>query len=163
MGFVIIFVTVALILLGLPAVRHIGATLIASAGLMGLAVGAAAQPALKSLIAGFQIALTEPIRIGDFVVVEGEQGRVEDIRLSYVVIRTGDERRLIVPTVKFLDATFQTGPAWAASPGRSSAHPPGFAIDPSDRPFAPLWPTCPRGINVPVIWLCQNRVLARSN
>ena len=75
--------------------------------LAGIAVGAAAQPALKSLIAGIQIALTEPIRIGDFVVVDGESGRVEDIRLSYVVIRTADERRLIVPTAKFLDASFQ--------------------------------------------------------
>jgi len=106
-GFVIVFITIAMILLGFPAVQHIGATLIASAGLIGLAVGAAAQPALKSLIAGLQIALTEPIRIGDFVVVEGEQGRVEDIRMSYVVVRTADERRLIVPTVKFLDNTFQ--------------------------------------------------------
>ena len=106
-GFVIIFITVSLILLGFPGVRHIGATLIASAGLLGLAVGAAAQPALKSLIAGIQIALTEPIRIGDFVVVEGESGRVEDVRLSYVVIRAADERRLIVPTTKFLDTTFQ--------------------------------------------------------
>lgn len=106
-GFVIIFITISLILLGFPAVQHIGATLIASAGLIGLAVGAAAQPALKSLIAGLQIALTEPIRIGDFVVVDGEQGRVEDIRMSYVVVRTADERRLIVPTVKFLDNTFQ--------------------------------------------------------
>jgi hypothetical protein len=79
----------------------------ASAGLIGLAFGAAAQPALKSLIAGLQLALTEPVRIGDFVVVEGESGRVEDIRLSYVVIRTADERRLIVPTTKFLDSSFQ--------------------------------------------------------
>jgi small-conductance mechanosensitive channel len=106
-GFVIIFVTVAMILLGIPAVRHVGATLIASAGLFGLAIGAAAQPALKSLVAGLQIALTQPIRIGDFVVVDGENGRVEDIRLSYVVVRTGDERRLIIPTTKFLDTTFQ--------------------------------------------------------
>lgn len=136
MAFLIIFVTVALILLGVPAVRHIGATLIASAGLMGLAVGAAAQPALKSLIAGLQIALTEPIRIGDFVVVEGEQGRVEDIRLSYVVIRTGDERRLIVPTVKFLDATFQN---WTRVGGITGSVilpiRPGFAIDPIRQAF----------------------------
>jgi len=106
-GFMIVFVTVALVLFGIPAVRNIGTTLLASAGVATLAVGAAAQPALKSLIAGIQIALTEPIRIGDFVVVEGESGRVEDIRLSYVVIRTADERRLIVPTAKFLDASFQ--------------------------------------------------------
>lgn len=136
MAFVIIFITVALMLLGIPAVKHIGATLIASAGLMGLAVGAAAQPALKSLIAGLQIALTEPIRIGDFVVVDGEQGRVEDIRLSYVVVRTGDERRLIIPTVKFLDVTFQN---WTRVGGITGAVVlpirPGFAIDPIRQAF----------------------------
>jgi small-conductance mechanosensitive channel len=106
-GFVIVFVTVALILLSLPAVRNVGVTLMASAGLAGLAVGAAAQPALKSLIAGIQMALTEPIRLGDLVVVDGESGRIEDIRMSYVVIRTADERRLIVPTARFLETTFQ--------------------------------------------------------
>ncbi|MDE2405608.1 MAG: mechanosensitive ion channel [Sphingomonadales bacterium] len=106
-SFLIVLVTIALMMLGIPGVRHIGATLIASAGIMGLAVGAAAQPALKSLIAGIQIALTEPVRIDDVVVVDGETGRVEDIRLSYLVIRTPDERRVIVPTTKFLEASFQ--------------------------------------------------------
>ena len=106
-GFLIVFVTVALMLLGIPGVRNVGVTLMASAGLAGLAVGAAAQPALKSLIAGSQIALTEPVRIGDYVVIEGEGGRVEDIKLTYVVIRTNDERRLIVPTSKFLETSFQ--------------------------------------------------------
>jgi small-conductance mechanosensitive channel len=106
-GFVIVFVTVALMLLGIPGVRNVGVTLMASAGLAGLAVGAAAQPALKSLIAGIQMALTEPIRIGDFVLIEGEGGRIEDIHTTYVVIRTDDDRRLIVPTAKFLDTTFQ--------------------------------------------------------
>lgn len=106
-SFMIVFVTVALMLFGIPGVRNVGVTLMASAGFATLAVGAAAQPALKSLIAGMQIALTEPIRLGDFVVVDGESGRVEDIRLSYVVIRTNDERRLIVPTAKFLDTSFQ--------------------------------------------------------
>lgn len=107
LGFVIIFVTVALMLLGIPGVRSVGVTLMASAGLATLAVGAAAQPALKSLIAGIQMAVTEPIRIGDLVVMEGETGRIEDIRMTYVVIRTADERRLIVPTAKFLETTFQ--------------------------------------------------------
>ncbi|RVU03430.1 mechanosensitive ion channel [Novosphingobium umbonatum] len=135
-GFVIVFITLALMLLGIPAVRHVGATLIASAGLMGLAVGAAAQPALKSLIAGLQIALTEPIRMGDVVVVDGEQGRVEDIRLSYVVIRTADERRLIVPTVKFLDSTFQnwTRVGGIAGPVVVPIRP-GFAIAPLREAF----------------------------
>ncbi|MBN8500846.1 MAG: mechanosensitive ion channel [Sphingomonadales bacterium] len=106
-GYVIVFVTVALVLFGIPAVRSVGTTLLASAGIATLAVGAAAQPALKSLIAGIQIALNEPIRIGDFVVIDNESGRIEDIRLSYVVIRTGDERRVIVPTAKFIDGSFQ--------------------------------------------------------
>jgi small-conductance mechanosensitive channel len=106
-GLVIVFVTVALMLLGIPGVRNVGVTLMASAGVVSLAVGIAAQPALKSLIAGIQMALTEPIRIGDLVVVEGESGRVEDIRMTYVVVRTADDRRLIVPTVKFLETTFQ--------------------------------------------------------
>jgi small-conductance mechanosensitive channel len=106
-GFLIVFVTVALMLFAIPAVRAVGTTLLASAGLATLVIGAAAQPALRSLISGVQIALTEPIRIGDYVVIEGESGRIEDIRLSYVVIRTGDERRVIVPTAKFLDGSFQ--------------------------------------------------------
>ena len=107
LSFVIVFVTVALMLFAIPGVRAVGVTLMASAGVATLAVGAAAQPALKSLIAGMQIALTEPLRLGDHVVIDGEGGRVEDIRLSYVVIRTGDERRVIVPTARFLDSSFQ--------------------------------------------------------
>jgi len=72
-----------------------------------LAVGAAAQPALKSLIAGLQVALTEPFRLGDLVKVDGEVGRVEEIRMSFVTVRTWDERVLVVPTSQFLDASFE--------------------------------------------------------
>ena len=130
--FVIVFVTVALILLGIPGVRNVGVTLIASASLVGLAVGAAAQPALKSVLAGMQMALTEPIRIDDFVVIDGESGRVEDIRMSYVVIRTSDERCLIVPTSKFLDTTFQNWTRVAGGISGSVVFPvkPGSAIGP---------------------------------
>ncbi len=106
-SFLIIFVTIGLMLLSIPGVRDVGVTLMASAGLAGLAVGAAAQPALKSLIAGLQMALTEPIRIDDVVIVDGEWGRIEDIRTTYVVLRTWDERRLVIPTVKFLEDTFE--------------------------------------------------------
>jgi small-conductance mechanosensitive channel len=106
-SFMIIFLTVGLMLLSIPGVRDVGVTLMASAGLAGLAVGAAAQPALKSLIGGLQLALTEPIRIDDVVVIDGEFGRIEDIRTTYVVVRLWDERRLIVPTSRFLDDTFQ--------------------------------------------------------
>lgn len=106
-SFVIIFITVGLMLLSIPGVRDIGVTLMASAGLAGLAVGAAAQPALKSIIAGFQMAITEPINIDDVVIINGQWGRVEDIRATYVIVRTWDERRLIVPTSKFLEETFE--------------------------------------------------------
>ncbi len=106
-GFLIVFITVGLMLLSIPGVRDVGLTLMASAGLAGLAVGAAAQPALKSLIAGLQMALTEPINIGDLVVVDGESGRVEDIKTTHVVLRTWDERHVVVPTIKFLESTFQ--------------------------------------------------------
>jgi small-conductance mechanosensitive channel len=107
MTFVIVFVTVAMMMLSIPGVRDIGVTLMASAGLAGLAVGAAAQPALKSLIAGFQMALTEPVIVGDAVVIGGEWGWVEEIRTTYVVVKVWDERRLVVPTARFLDEIFQ--------------------------------------------------------
>ena len=106
-AFLIVFVTVGLMLLSIPGVRDVGLTLMASAGLAGLAVGAAAQPALKSLIAGLQMALTEPINIGDLVAIDGQTGRVEDIHTTYVVLRTWDDRHVIVPTSKFLESTFQ--------------------------------------------------------
>src|SRR3546814_8529202 len=66
------------------------------AGLAGLAVGAAAQPALKNLIAGIQMAFTEPIRIDDVVIIEGEWGRIEEIHLTFVIVKIWDERRLVV-------------------------------------------------------------------
>lgn len=106
-AFLIILLTVALMLLAIPGVRDVGVTLMASAGLAALAVGAAAQPALKSLIAGLQMALTEPLRIGDLVVVDGFGGRVEEIRMSFVIVRTWDERQIVVPTSSFLDASFE--------------------------------------------------------
>ncbi|WP_209349282.1 mechanosensitive ion channel domain-containing protein [Pontixanthobacter sp. CEM42] len=105
--FVIIFVTVGLMLFSIPAVKSIGTTLLASAGLAALAVGAAAQPALKSLIGGLQIAFTEPLRLGDLVVIDGHTGRVEEIRMSFITIRTWDERAVIVPTTSILDESFE--------------------------------------------------------
>lgn len=105
--FLIVFITIGLMLLSIPGVRDIGVTLMASAGLAALAVGAAAQPALKALIGGLQMALTEPIRIDDVVIIDGEWGKIEDIRTTYVVVRIWDERRLVVPVNKFLEETFQ--------------------------------------------------------
>lgn len=103
----IVIITISLIMLNIPGVRDVGTTMLASAGLAALAVGAAAQPALKSLIAGLQMALTQPLRIGDLVRVDGETGRVEEIRMSYVTVRTWDERVLVVPTIRFLDQSFE--------------------------------------------------------
>lgn len=105
--FAIGFLTACLMLLSIPSIRSIGVTLMASAGLAGLAVGAAAQPLLKNLIAGIQMAFTEPIRLDDVVIVEGEWGRIEEIRLTYVVVALWDERRLVVPVSQFLEKPFQ--------------------------------------------------------
>jgi small-conductance mechanosensitive channel len=105
--FVILVATFCMMLMSIPSVRSIGVTLIASAGLAALAVGAAAQPALKNLIAGLPMAFTEPVRIDDVVIVDGEWGRIEQIRLTYVVVKIWDERRLIVPVSRFLEESFQ--------------------------------------------------------
>lgn len=105
--FAVVFITICMMLLSIPGVRSVGVTLMASAGLAGLAVGAAAQPALKNLIAGIQLAFTEPIRIDDVVIIAGEWGRIEEIRLTYVVVRIWDDRRLVVPVSKFLEDSFQ--------------------------------------------------------
>jgi small-conductance mechanosensitive channel len=103
----IIVITTGLMLFAIPSVQAIGTTMLASAGLAALAVGAAAQPALKSLIAGLQVAITEPMRIGDMVVVDGHTGRVEEIHMSYVVLRIWDQRVVILPTDRFLDNGFE--------------------------------------------------------
>ncbi len=110
--FAIVFITVGLMLLDIPAVKDIGTTILASAGLAALAVGAAAQPALKSLIGGLQVALTEPFRIGDLVKIDDQAGRVEELRMSFVTVRTWDERLLIVPTCRFIDQSFEN---WSRS------------------------------------------------
>lgn len=105
--FVVLVGTICLMLMSIPAVRTIGVTLAASAGIGALAIGAAAQPALKNLIAGIQMAFTEPIRLDDVVIVDGEWGKIEEIRLTYVVVAVWDQRRLVVPVSKFLEDSFQ--------------------------------------------------------
>ncbi len=103
----IVIITVGLMLLTIPAVKDIGTTLLASAGLAALAVGAAAQPALKSLIAGLQIAVTDPFRLGDLIVVDGYTGRVEEIHMSFIIVRTWDERAIVVPTSVVLEQSLE--------------------------------------------------------
>ena len=94
-------------LMTLPTLRQVGAGLFASAGVAGLVVGMAARPTLASLIAGVQVALTQPIRLDDVVIVQNEWGRVEEIHTTYVVLRTWDLRRLIVPLTQFIEQPFQ--------------------------------------------------------
>ncbi len=104
---IVAVLVIAMMLIAIPGVRAVGVTLMASAGLVGLAVGAAAQPALKNLIAGIQMAFSEPIRLDDVVIVEGEWGRIEDITLTYVVVHIWDDRRMVVPVSYFLEKPFQ--------------------------------------------------------
>ena len=102
----IVFVALALALMSFPAVRTLGTSLLASAGVAGLVVGMAARPVLGNLIAGLQLALTQPLRLDDVVVIDGEWGRIEQIRASYVVVNIWDERRLIVPLQWFIEHPF---------------------------------------------------------
>ena len=94
-------------LMTFPSVRQVGMGLLASAGVAGLVVGFAAKPLLGNLLAGLQIALTQPIRLDDVVIVEGEWGRISEITGSYVVVALWDERRLIVPLQWFIEHPFQ--------------------------------------------------------
>lgn len=104
---VVIILATSAMLMTFPAVRQVGASILASAGLAGLVVGFAARPTLANLIAGVQIALTKPIRLDDVVIVEGEWGRVEEIGSTYVVVRIWDLRRLVVPLSYFIEQPFQ--------------------------------------------------------
>lgn len=104
---VILLVGLSIALMTFPAVRQVGTSLLASAGIAGLAVGLAAKPVLANLLAGLQLALTQPIRIDDVLVLEGEWGRVEEITGTYVVVAIWDQRRLIVPLQYFIEKPFQ--------------------------------------------------------
>lgn len=99
--------TIASILMLFEEVRRFGTSLLASAGVVGIIIGFAAQKTIANLFAGFQLAMTQPIRLDDVVIVEGEWGRVEEISLTYVIIRIWDERRLVVPLGYFIEKPFQ--------------------------------------------------------
>jgi small-conductance mechanosensitive channel len=103
----IIVITVAIVLLSFESMRKIGAGLLTGVGIGGIIIGFAAQKSLGNLLAGFQIAFTQPIRIDDVVIVEGEWGRIEEITLTYVVVNIWDERRLILPITYFVEKPFQ--------------------------------------------------------
>jgi small-conductance mechanosensitive channel len=104
---VVVLVTLALALMTIPGVKQIGVSLLAAGGAAGIIVGLALQPVLSNLMAGVQIAFTQPIRIDDAVVVQKEFGHVEEISSTYVVIRLPDQRRMIVPLKYFLDQPFE--------------------------------------------------------
>lgn len=107
-GFVVLVVGGALVLLQFDALRAVGTSVLASAGVAGVAIGFAAQRSLAALLGGLQVSLTQPLRVGDVVVVEGEWGTVEEITLTYVVVKIWDLRRLVVPITKILDASFES-------------------------------------------------------
>ncbi|HEU6448491.1 MAG TPA: mechanosensitive ion channel domain-containing protein [Verrucomicrobiae bacterium] len=105
--FIIALFAVASMLMLFEEVRRLGTSILASAGVVGVIMGFAAQKTIANLFAGFQLAMTQPIRLDDVVIVEGEWGRVEEISLTYVVIHIWDDRRLVVPLSYFIEKPFQ--------------------------------------------------------
>lgn len=103
----IVIVAVSISLLTFDKARAIGVSILTSAGILGIVVGFAAQKSLGLMLAGIQIAITQPVRLDDVVIVEGEWGRIEEITLTYVVVKIWDERRLILPVTYFLEKPFQ--------------------------------------------------------
>jgi small-conductance mechanosensitive channel len=97
----------ASMLMVFESARQFGASILASAGIAGIIVGFAAQQSIATLLAGFQIAMTQPIRVDDVVIVENEWGRIEEITLTYVVVRIWDLRRLVLPITYFIERPFQ--------------------------------------------------------
>ncbi len=104
---IVVTLAFAAALLTFEQARGIGVSLLTSAGVMGIIVGFAAQKSIGMILAGIQIAITQPIRLDDVVVLEGEWGRIEEITLTYVVVKIWDERRLVLPVSYFLEQPFQ--------------------------------------------------------
>ncbi len=105
--FIILIVTVGLMMLSIDSIREIGVGIFASAGVVGIIVGLSAQKIVGAILAGVQIAITQPFRIDDAVVVENEWGWIEEINLTYIVVRIWDKRRLVLPSSYFLEKPFQ--------------------------------------------------------
>ncbi|WP_339335818.1 MULTISPECIES: mechanosensitive ion channel family protein [unclassified Croceitalea] len=105
--FIIIILALGVALMSFEEIREIGISIFASAGVAGIIVGFSAQKLIGTILAGIQIAIAQPIKLDDVVIVEGEWGRIEQITLTYVVVKIWDKRRLIVPTPYFIDKPFQ--------------------------------------------------------
>lgn len=105
--FIVIIIAVAVALMSFDEIREIGLSVFASAGVAGIIIGFSAQKMIGTILAGIQIAIAQPIKIDDVVIVEGEWGRIEEITLTYVVVSIWDKRRLIVPTPYFIEKPFQ--------------------------------------------------------
>lgn len=112
---IIVTVAIAACLMTFDAVKQYGVSLLASAGVAGIVIGLALQPVLKNLFAGIQLAITQPIRIDDALLVEGEWGNVEEITSTYVVVKIWDWRRLILPLSYFIENPFQNWTRESAS------------------------------------------------
>jgi small-conductance mechanosensitive channel len=106
-SFMALIAGLALMLMTFPGARQVGASLLASAGVIGIVAGIAARPVFSNLIAGLQLALAQPLRIDDVLIVQGEWGRVEEITGTYVVLKIWDERRMIIPLQWFIENPFQ--------------------------------------------------------
>jgi small-conductance mechanosensitive channel len=113
--FIIGIFTVASALMMFEEVRRVGTSILASAGVLGVIIGFAAQKTIANLFAGFQLAMTQPIRLDDVVIVESEWGRVEEITLTYVVVHIWDDRRLVLPLSYFIEKPFQNWTRVSAS------------------------------------------------
>ena len=111
---IVAVIAVAAMLLTFPAIRAVGASVLASAGILGIVAGVAAQSTSRNMFAGFQIAFGDMVRIGDTVVVAGEWGMVEDITLTFLAVRTWDERRITMPVSYFTSSPSRTGRAAAS-------------------------------------------------
>jgi len=104
---IVLIAGTAMALMTFPGARQVGASLLASAGVLGIVGGLAARPVFSNLIAGLQLALAQPIRLDDVLIVNGEWGRVEEITGTYVVLKIWDERRLIIPLQWFIENPFE--------------------------------------------------------
>ncbi|MBU2997616.1 mechanosensitive ion channel family protein [Cellulophaga baltica] len=105
--FIIIILAIGIALMSFDSIKEIGVSIFASAGVAGIVIGFSAQKMIGSILAGIQIAIAQPIKMDDVVIVEGEWGRIEEITLTYVVVNIWDKRRLILPTTYFIEQPFQ--------------------------------------------------------